>query len=139
MFRRFFYKLSCLILAGCTTEYTIDIPVQPSLVPVDNDLFAVGSDFPVFINRMPYVVPRGFLTDLASVPRVFWWFNAPNDFNTIAPAVLHDYLYSVDTKYNRKQIDDIFYSALIENGATKATAFKFWLGVRLFGAWHYKS
>ena len=40
----------------------------------------------------PLVVPRGFVTDLASVPRVFWSLFRPDGSYAYA-AVLHDYLY----------------------------------------------
>lgn len=38
-----------------------------------------------------YTVPRAFVTDLASVPRIFWRFFPPDGTYTQA-AVLHDYL-----------------------------------------------
>jgi hypothetical protein len=36
-------------------------------------------------------VPKGFKTDLASVPRAIWWFIAP--FDVARAGVVHDYLY----------------------------------------------
>ena len=36
-------------------------------------------------------VPKGFKTDLASVPRFAWWFIAP--FDVARAGVVHDYLY----------------------------------------------
>lgn len=38
------------------------------------------------------VVPKGFVTDLASIPRVFWSEIAPFQLSIIAP-VTHDFLY----------------------------------------------
>ena len=38
-----------------------------------------------------FVIPRAFVTDLASVPRAFWWWFPPDGSYTQA-AVLHDYL-----------------------------------------------
>jgi hypothetical protein len=53
------------------------------------------------------VVPKGFETDFASVPRVFWTIIPPDGKYTKA-AVVHDYLYNKrgkleSTKYSRKQ------------------------------------
>lgn len=45
-------------------------------------------------------VPKGFLTDLASVPRPCWTFLAPWDI--ARAAIIHDYLYSVIRKYRVK-------------------------------------
>lgn len=38
-----------------------------------------------------YVVPAGFVTDWASIPRVFWLIVSP--FECVPEATLHDYLY----------------------------------------------
>lgn len=37
-------------------------------------------------------VPAGFTTDLASVPRAFWWLIAPFDLSLAAP-IVHDWCY----------------------------------------------
>lgn len=37
-------------------------------------------------------VPRGFVTDFASVPRIFWSI-LPPDGDYVYPAIIHDYLY----------------------------------------------
>jgi hypothetical protein len=40
----------------------------------------------------PVSVPIGFVTDLASIPRIFWSLLRP-DGNYAFPAIIHDYLY----------------------------------------------
>ena len=42
-------------------------------------------------------VPKGFKTDLASVPRGIWWFIAP--FDIARAGVVHDYLYYCIRQY----------------------------------------
>lgn len=42
-------------------------------------------------------VPKGFKTDLASVPRGIWWFIAP--FDVARAGVVHDYLYYCIRQY----------------------------------------
>jgi len=37
-------------------------------------------------------IPSGFIFDLASVPRKFWWLIAPFDLSIVAP-LIHDFLY----------------------------------------------
>jgi hypothetical protein len=59
-------------------------------------------------------VPAGYVTDFASVPRLFWRVEPP--FGIAAPAaVVHDYLYSsggLEGRYTRLQADEIFREAL---------------------------
>lgn len=68
----------------------------------DNDdinaasLEAVG----IKIKNNKVSVPKGFKTDLASVPRACWFFLAPWDI--ARAAVIHDYLYSGIRKYRKK-------------------------------------
>lgn len=78
-----------------------------------------------------HIVPRNFLTDFASVPRVFRMF-ALNDSLTAAPACLHDFAYRV-TRPGRRWADDLFFHALRSNGAPAWAAWSYWLAVRLFG------
>jgi len=56
------------------------------------------------------VVPVDFITDFASVPRIFWAIISPIDKHAKA-AVIHDYLYEVGC-YTRKRSDEIFLEAL---------------------------
>lgn len=59
-------------------------------------------------------VPEGFMFDLASVPRAFWWLIAPFELSIVAP-LIHDWLCSHGKSYgySRKQADEIF-STLME-------------------------
>jgi hypothetical protein len=50
-------------------------------------------------------VPVGFVTDLASVPRIFWQF-LPRDGKYTYPAIMHDYLYWMQNQ-PRESADDI--------------------------------
>jgi hypothetical protein len=61
------------------------------------DLKAVG----VKINAKNRItVPKGFKTDLASVPRVCWVLVAP--FDVARPGVVHDYIYWCIRQYRGK-------------------------------------
>ncbi len=80
-------------------------------------------------------VPAGFITDFASVPRPFWaiiprWGKHGN------AAVIHDYLYWVQTR-SRKESDDIFLEAMTALNVRKITRTVMYWAVRLFGwiAW----
>lgn len=80
-------------------------------------------------------VPRDFVTDFASVPRLplaYWLFGGVAD----EAAVLHDYIYSRGI-FPRATCDAVFREAM---EACKVGAFRrwpMWLGVRCFGGSHY--
>lgn len=78
------------------------------------------------------VVPAGYRTDFASIPRPLQGiFNADND---VAPAaVIHDFLYS-SLMVPRDRADEIFHEALRRNGVGKIRARVLWAGVRI-GGW----
>lgn len=77
------------------------------------------------------VVPEGFITDLASVPRLpFAYLLTGGKAN--AAAVVHDWLYST-RKFDRATADAIFKEAIRASGHGWFTQQLMWLGVRLGG------
>ena len=85
-----------------------------------------------------YVVPVGFESDGASVPRFFWRMLSPKIYGvTLAPSIEHDFLY--DQKAETRQAVDAFYrDLLIEEGYSKWKANLTYLGVRMGGGSHWK-
>lgn len=83
------------------------------------------------------VVPAGFRTDFASVPRLplaFWLFGGVAD----EAAVIHDWLYTNNVKgVTRKQADEVFAEAMTALGVKGWQRGPMWLGVRLFGGSHW--
>jgi hypothetical protein len=81
------------------------------------------------------VVPEGFVTDLASIPRVFWQIIRPEGRHAYA-AVVHDYLYWTQTR-TRAEADMIFKIALQDSKVSSETVEALHLAVRRFGksAW----
>lgn len=93
----------------------------------------------VFISKVSgmFVAPAGFITDMASVPRlpfIYFLLNGIADM----PGVLHDYLYSTGM-HNRKLCDDIFLEAMLSIGVSKWKAYVIYSGVRLFGGGYYNT
>jgi hypothetical protein len=93
-------------------------------------------------------VPKGFVTDLASVPRVFWDLFPPDGPWTEA-AVVHDALYftrggadlwqgrrciSRTAPYSRAACDGILREAMADIGIGVVPRTLIWAGVRLGGA-----
>jgi hypothetical protein len=81
------------------------------------------------------VVPSGFVTDLASIPRAFWQILRPEGRHAYA-AVVHDYLYWTQTR-PREEADMIFKFALEDSKVSRETVEALHLAVRGFGqsAW----
>ena len=82
-------------------------------------------------------VPRGFLTDLASVPRlpvIYLLTGATGD----EPAVIHDFLYTTKP-CTRAQADAVFYEAAIACGMPRWRAWLMWAGIRAGGASHWSA
>lgn len=83
------------------------------------------------------IVPDGYLSDGASVPRFFWRILSPEiDPITLAPSIGHDYLYE-KKMMTRKETDQWYRKELIENGYPKWKATLTYWGVRLFGWRHW--
>ena len=81
------------------------------------------------------LVPAGFRTDFASVPRLFWRVVPPWGRYSPAAAV-HDYLYATG-QMSRRDADVVFYDKMIALGVNKAKAWTMYRAVRMFGglAW----
>lgn len=84
-----------------------------------------------------YVVPAGFVTDCASVPRVFWVLFPPWGRYSRA-AVLHDYLYRTPNKAQRKEADRLFRYVMKQSGVKMSVRNIFYVGVRGGGRSSYE-
>jgi len=86
--------------------------------------------------KLPSVtVPRGFVTDFASIPKVFW-SALPSDGTLAYAAAIHDYLYWAQST-DRETADNIFREVLIELRVASSTVSILYNAVRVFGnsAW----
>ena len=104
-------------------------------------------------NKNVVSVPKGYITDLASVPRFCWAFIAP--FDVARAAVVHDILYEkINTAYKGEKIltkhdreryskvaDDVFKEGM-ESAVPPVPKWKIWAAynaVRVFGRWAINS
>ena len=83
-------------------------------------------------------VPAWFLTDGASVPRVFWNILSPfGDY--FGAAVVHDYLYSPNNRlFDRETCDEIFLEAMAAAGVPWIRRHTIYSAVRLAGWRSYR-
>ena len=107
------------------------------------DLWIVKKGFVFYLDETrtkTVTVPKGYLTDGASVPRVFWSFIPPWGSYGQA-AVLHDYLceylsYMDGDKYvslTRREVDNILLQAMSDLQVPKLTRVTIWAAVRIYG------
>lgn len=84
-------------------------------------------------------VPKGFNTDFASVPRMFWRIFPPTGEGVPygKAAVIHDFLYATNG-LSREAADRIFLEAMTDLKVGWFTRRTLWLAVRLGGwaAWN---
>ena len=96
-------------------------------------------------------VPSGFITDLASTPRILWAFIAP--FDVARAAIVHDLLYKSIRQYrwtkglieedkelikNAKKASDKVFLLAMKDAEPKVSGWKIysaWKAVDLFGRW----
>lgn len=80
-------------------------------------------------------VPAGFVTDFASIPRIFWTFLPPWGKYGKA-AIVHDYLYQ--TGIRTRKVSDLIFLEIMENSCVNfITSRIIYASVRLFGGFFY--
>lgn len=99
-------------------------------------------------NGETITVPKGFETDLSSIPEILWGVLKPFGDFIVAP-IVHDWMYRTDYKadelgYRKAQKfadDEMYYLSKLTNGKKWHNRLDNWLrwkGVRLFGGNTYK-
>lgn len=128
-----------LSLASCaTTPEPSSLNPQPTLIFGLNKegrrLYVLNDEFP-FCDKATgkvYVVPKGFVTDFASVP----WYGRSviePEGPTARAAIIHDWLYAIGEKGKRQDADDVFYRAMKHFGVAEGQARIAYNAVRLGG------
>ena len=87
------------------------------------------------------IVPKGFKTNFASVPRLAKFYIDDDDWQIRAPSVVHDYLYSAESAelgFTRKQADEVLLEAMMGLGMRKTKALLIYFVLRLFGGPNYE-
>jgi hypothetical protein len=99
------------------------------LIRFDENRSVINKDVEIFGR----VIPKGFITNGASVPAIFRWYMNPYGIGFRA-AIVHDYehiLYEIGSK-ERDASDKRFYKNLVKSGFGKWSAILPFLGVRLY-------
>ena len=154
----FFLLVTVLFMVGCqsapkmnyaklpppprdgVTQPEFEAPGEPGILAFSDRLyFMLDTElkWKVGETQKKIVSPPGFVSDGASIPKVFWPLGlVPYGAHGRATAV-HDYMYW-SQQCSRKQADNIMLIALKESGVSIFTQWILMAGVRLFGrlAWN---
>lgn len=133
----FIIYISIVYVIGCANFHNVKFLNTACIIPFHGYNYKTCHPMRVSIDNVIFTIPRNFKTDLASIPRFLWPIFAPQYSGFVAPAILHDYLYCAHIPVDRKFADEVLYSALIASNVTAFTAYKFYMGVRLFGVTHF--
>lgn len=106
-----------------------EVVVKPILP--EGTLWTLVAPFSYRATRDTFTVPAGFITDFASVPRVFVWL-LPRYGRWTQAAILHDYLCDLARTGRIRKIDadDIFNRAMRELGVPFLRRWVMWAAVR---------
>ena len=103
------------------------------------NVFTVIYPYRVNCGGRNFLIPRGFESDGASVPRLFWRTVFPNsDSHATTAGIAHDFIYRMQPEnWTRRDADRMFLALLVEFGAPIRAALMAYCAVRLFGgiAW----
>jgi hypothetical protein len=133
-FKFFVVALPCMALCSCAMFLCIEYDKKPCIIPQSDYHFKTCEPFQFRVKPKVYYVPKGFDTDLASIPRWFWVLLPPQKTEFIAPAIIHDYLYRCPNGLTRYQADNVFYNALRKEGVGIYESLIMYSGVRIGGS-----
>ena len=122
---------------GQNMNVKIQFLSEPSVQADVGFMFVTTNDSVVLINNEALMIPKGFKTDLASIPRILWSIFPPQKSEFVTPSILHDYMYTIRYKNDRALADEVFYEAIKLKGASTITSLLMWSSLRLFGESHY--
>lgn len=89
---------------------------------------------------MNFVIPVGFVSDGATIPRPLWpLLGPPIRNNHLVPSIVHDYLCKMATSYEQRVIGDaVFFTLLREYGVPRWKRCVMYVGVRFWGRWMWR-
>lgn len=111
--------------------------IQPVVQPMQN-----GTDWMLledFLHILPderlIFIPKGFIFDFASIPRLAWRLFPPATGKHRTPALVHDWLCAT-AAVTWKESADIFLNAMCESGVSYLKRYAIYWSVRGYGLFH---
>lgn len=124
--------LTDLVIKPCERE--VDVPWLGG----GRDKFELHSDFVVRVHyegRTELVVaPKGYVTDLSSIPWFLWWLFPPSSTGARMASVAHDVIYShYYNHFSKDFADRLFLAIMNKRGATGFMKRNFYRAVKVGG------
>lgn len=97
-------------------------------------------DFVVVVDGIEIVIPAGYISDWASIPRPLWWLYPPTYGPARHGAWLHDRIYSHEWRWLPKRFADRALAAcILHDGGSQLDSRLFHRATHHFGkgGWHY--
>ncbi|HET6489961.1 MAG TPA: DUF1353 domain-containing protein [Syntrophales bacterium] len=116
------------------------LPIPPPVVKPFADsrdwMLVESVDYSIGNSGVIISVPKGFVTDFASIPQPLWSFGLSPYGRFSKAAIVHDYLYWMQN-CTREQADNLLLIAMKESGVSRSQQDEIYLGVRAGGetAW----
>lgn len=107
-------------------------------IPKETNYWCIERSYVVRSRKHQIVIPRYYVTDFASIPRIFWSIIHPMDLRIAQIAAAHDRIYETH-ELSQSDADDLLYAGMLTLGASKFLAYMVWSGVRVGGWLSYKS
>lgn len=101
----------------------------------------LNQDFIFTVDDETYVIPKGYVTDLSSIPRVGWLLYPPNYGESRRGATAHDFFYShLHWIVDKEFADNILIAFMDLEGAPGTARYIFHKAVHHFGrgGWHHR-
>ncbi|ALV24931.1 putative protein (DUF1353 domain) [Campylobacter iguaniorum] len=102
---------------------------RPVLKPVDKDRFELVENYSYQVLN----IPKGYQTNGADIPRIFWSIFPPNSPEYLSAVVVHDFLCDrARKKEDFRQADKILYKMMIALEVSKWKCRVFYLACRAY-------
>ena len=129
----------CLLGVGSVyaeSERIIEPPVTKEFADGRDWMIFETIEYSIGNSCVKIIVPKGFVTDYASIPKPLWSFGLPPHGKYGKAAIIHDYLYWKQD-CTRKQADNLLLIAMKESGVSTLQQSEIYHGVSAGGesAW----
>jgi Protein of unknown function (DUF1353) len=134
-------QLVVALLCATTVSWSQQIPPSPTVRAFgDNKFWITVEDMTYVIGRtnVSIVVPKGFVTDFASIPRALWSVGLSPHGQYSRAAVVHDYLYW-SQGCTRAQSDKLLVIAMKESSVSGFDELAIYQGVNKGGTKPWKA
>ena len=140
--KRAMLLLAVITACGASTLAQAQQPIRPPLLKpfADNHDWVLFEDLDYHVGESTttITVPKGFVTDFASIPQAFWSADLSPNGKYSKAAIVHDYLYWTQG-CSREQADNILAIAMKESNVALVTRSAIYEGVRLGGGGAWQS